>query len=105
LRPVAPAYSGQPARDYRAEGFRGTVGFISPLSRIFCNECSRVRVTGDGKLRPCLGDNREIDLRGAMQQSDRVLLETIRRAVYNKPAGHHFSPGFVSARKMNHIGG
>jgi cyclic pyranopterin phosphate synthase len=103
LKPVAPSYAGQPAKDYRVAGFRGTVGFISPVSRVFCNECSRVRVTGDGKLRPCLGDNTEVDLREAMQQD--TLLETIRRAVYNKPEGHHFSHDFVSERKMNHIGG
>jgi cyclic pyranopterin phosphate synthase len=104
LQPIAPAYAGQPSRDYRGEGFRGTVGFISPVSRVFCNECSRVRVTGDGKLRPCLGDNMEVDLRPAMQQGEEILLETIRLAVYNKPEGHHFSRDFVSERKMNRIG-
>jgi cyclic pyranopterin phosphate synthase len=108
LQPVAPSYTGQPAKDYRAAGFRGTVGFISPVSRVFCNECSRVRVTGDGKLRPCLGDNTEVDLRPALATTvagDDVLLETIRQAVYNKPEGHHFSRDFVSERKMNRIGG
>jgi cyclic pyranopterin phosphate synthase len=105
LQPVAPSYAGQPARDYRAEGFRGTVGFISPVSRVFCNECNRIRVTGDGKLRPCLGDNTEIDLREAMQQGGDILRETIRRTIYDKPKGHRFSQDFVSERKMNRIGG
>jgi molybdenum cofactor biosynthesis enzyme MoaA len=50
----------------------------------------------------------EVDLRPALATTvadDDALLETIRRAVYNKPEGHHFSRDFVSERKMNRIGG
>jgi cyclic pyranopterin phosphate synthase len=105
LQPIENGYAGQPSRDYCAPGFRGTVGFISPVSRVFCQDCSRIRVTSDANLRPCLGDNREIDLRDGMRQGDQALLDIIRRGVYEKPRGHHFSPDFVSERKMNRIGG
>jgi cyclic pyranopterin phosphate synthase len=105
LQPLPPSYAGQPAEDYAAPGFRGTVGFISPISHLFCNDCNRVRVTSDGKLRPCLGDNTEVDLRGALGKGDEELLRVIRETVYHKPEGHHFNEGFVSKRRMFRIGG
>ncbi|MDE6455539.1 MAG: GTP 3',8-cyclase MoaA, partial [Dysosmobacter sp.] len=52
------------ARRYRSPGGRGTVGLIEPLSRRFCAQCDRIRVTADGKLKPCLHSNQEISLRG-----------------------------------------
>jgi cyclic pyranopterin phosphate synthase len=57
LIPVAPRYPGQPSTDYRIEGYRGRIGFISPISHQFCGECNRIRVLSDGTLRPCLGRN------------------------------------------------
>jgi cyclic pyranopterin phosphate synthase len=105
LREIPQAHPGQPAREYRGPGFRGIVGFISAVSKQFCNQCNRVRVTADGKLRPCLGDNLEVGLREPMAQGDEALLETIRQGVYHKPEGHHFSSAFVTGRKMNRIGG
>jgi cyclic pyranopterin phosphate synthase len=97
--------AGQPATEYTAKDFRGTVGFISPVTRPFCNDCNRVRVTNDGKLRPCLGDNMEIDLKEALRQDDDALLRIIKETIFNKPKGHHFNEGFVSERQMNRIGG
>jgi cyclic pyranopterin phosphate synthase len=96
---------GQPVALYTAPGFRGAVGFISPLSRRFCGDCNRVRVTSDAKLRLCLGDNTEIALRDAMRQGSERLFAVIRDAIYHKPQGHHFNEGFVSERAMNRIGG
>jgi cyclic pyranopterin phosphate synthase len=105
LRLKAPRRFGQPAEEYSAPGFLGTVGFISPISRVFCNDCNRVRVTSDGRLRPCLGDNTEVNLRGVMESGDHRLLECIRETVFNKPEGHHFNKGFVTERTMHRIGG
>ena len=48
-------------------GARGTVGFISPLSRHFCSECNRLRMTADGKIRPCLFSDVEYDMRAALR--------------------------------------
>jgi cyclic pyranopterin phosphate synthase len=105
LQRIAPRRPGQPAENYRAPGFLGTVGVISPISRVFCEDCNRVRVTSDGRLRPCLGDNREVNLREAMEPGDLWLLNVIREAVFNKPQGHHFNQGFVAERTMHRIGG
>jgi cyclic pyranopterin phosphate synthase len=105
LLPLPPRYAGQPATEYSGDGFYGTVGFISPVTRPFCNTCNRVRITPDGKLRPCLGDNTEIDLQEALGADDQTLFHTISNAIYNKPPGHHFAEGFVSERHMNRIGG
>ena len=105
LRRMEPEYYGQPSEDYTADGFVGRVGFISPMSHRFCADCNRIRVTSDGKLKPCLGSNVEIPLRDAMAQGDQTLLETIRQAIWNKPEGHHFERRFDSARSMDKIGG
>jgi cyclic pyranopterin phosphate synthase len=109
LVPAIAHNAGQPAVEYTASDFRGTVGFISPITRPFCNTCNRVRITHDGKLRPCLGDNAEIDLlpalSGTQDGGDGALLEKIERTIFNKPKGHRFNEGFVSQRRMNRIGG
>ncbi len=58
-----------PARYFQFPNAQGTVGFISPLSRHFCSECNRLRLTADGKLRPCLFSDDEYDLRCARATS------------------------------------
>jgi cyclic pyranopterin phosphate synthase len=105
LRPLEPSYAAQPAENYTGDGFLGTVGFISPISHRFCDLCNRVRVTSDGKLRPCLGDNFEINLRDVMWDGDEALYRAIRQGVFNKSQGHHFEEDFVTVRSMNRIGG
>ncbi|HAF61915.1 MAG TPA: GTP 3',8-cyclase MoaA [Anaerolineaceae bacterium] len=106
LQPLPPCYPGQPARDYAVDGYMGRVGFISPLSHKFCASCNRIRVMSDGKIRPCLGSNMEIETKEALaSKDDEVLLETIRNAIYHKPDGHHFNTGFISEKNMSRIGG
>jgi cyclic pyranopterin phosphate synthase len=105
LRPLEPSYAGQPSDNYTGDGFLGTVGFISPISHRFCDLCNRVRVTSDGKLRLCLGDNSEINLRDAMRDGDEALYQAIRQGVFNKPNGHRFKEDFVTMRSMSRIGG
>ncbi len=105
LKPVPPRYTGQPACDYVVEGYLGRVGFISPYSHRFCASCNRIRVMSDGTLRPCLGNNLEISLKDALKANVDVLIETIRRAIYNKPTGHHFERSFISSKDMSRIGG
>jgi len=91
------------ARLYAFPGARGTVGIISPLSRHFCPSCNRIRVTSDGKLKPCLHSADEIDLRGLHGDS---LIEVIREAILRKPQRHLLETGASgSLRDMNKIGG
>ena len=96
---------GSPARYYRIDGYKGKIGFISPMSHKFCSSCNRIRLTCDGKIKPCLGNNGEVDVTGILRQNPEELTEFIRNIIYEKPAGHHFESGFSSSRNMNNIGG
>ncbi|MBQ2062943.1 MAG: GTP 3',8-cyclase MoaA [Oscillospiraceae bacterium] len=88
---------------YRVPGWAGTVGLIRPMSRCFCPQCSRIRVTSDGRLKPCLHSEREIPLRGL---SGEALERAIREGVSAKPERHHLAERRSdTARNMNEIGG
>ena len=93
-----------PARYYTFPGAQGTVGFISPLSRHFCSECNRLRLTADGKLRPCLFSDRELDIRAALRDGgEDGAYECFLQALDLKPDEHHDKVG--TDRKMSQIGG
>ena len=105
LKPVHPKKTGfeqSVARYYEAEGFKGRIGLITPVSDKFCDNCNRIRLLSDGKVRPCLGHDDVIDLRG---RSDEDLLETVKEAIISKPKGHEFNCGYGNPRAMNKIGG
>jgi len=87
---------------YRLPGHRGTVGLIRPLSRCFCAGCDRLRVTADGRLKPCLHSAEELPLRGL---HGAALEDAIRRGAAAKPARHHLALGTDTRRAMNQIGG
>jgi GTP 3',8-cyclase len=55
-----------PARLFKVPHWRGAIGFINPVSEPFCGACSRMRLTSDGRLRPCLMTDRELDIREAL---------------------------------------
>jgi len=114
LGPLEPVGRGDrvvgngPARYSRLPGAPGTVGFISPVSEHFCFHCNRLRLTADGKLRPCLLSDDEIDLRDALREGagDEELQAIIAQAIAAKPARHHLDVGNVpQARQMAQIGG
>jgi cyclic pyranopterin phosphate synthase len=96
-----------PARYYRFPGAKGTIGFISPVTECFCQACNRMRLTADGKLRPCLFSDDEIDLRGPLRQGMGVeeIKRLIRRAVAAKPERHKLMTGVTCERFMSQIGG
>ncbi|MBI5123919.1 MAG: GTP 3',8-cyclase MoaA [Candidatus Omnitrophica bacterium] len=81
------------ARVYRIDGFRGTIGFISPMSEPFCRSCNKLRLTADGFLKSCLHSPRGIDLNKAMREeiTDEGLGLLIEEAVAAKPASHNLS--------------
>lgn len=109
LEPVWPGEPGNgPAKYYRLDGAAGTVGFIAAVSEHFCPQCNRLRLTADGKLRPCLLSDREVDIRGALRAGASVedLQEILRQAILQKPAGHHLLENISpTARQMSQIGG
>jgi cyclic pyranopterin phosphate synthase len=109
LEPAEKTMQGNgPARYYRLAGAIGTVGFIGAVSEHFCFGCNRLRLTADGKLRPCLLSEREIDVRATLRRgATREELEALlRQAIAEKPAGHRLAAGEIPAdRQMAEIGG
>ena len=97
------------ARVYRFADGHGQVGFINPVSEPFCDDCNRIRVTAEGKLRTCLFSIGETDLRAPLRSgaTDDDLEELLRDAVWRKEAKHRVGdPGFVPPpRTMSAIGG
>ena len=110
LEPCMSVTGNGPAKYYRLAGAKGTIGFISPLTEIsFCTRCNRMRLTPDGKLRPCLLGDDEIDLRTPLRNNASMeeLKRLILTAVASKPEHHHLKdtndrPG---ERRMSQIGG
>ncbi len=93
-----------PARYYHFKGAQGTVGFISALSRHFCNECNRMRLTAEGELLPCLFSDTQYDAKTALRSGeDEAVRQVLRKALGAKPDEHHHRVG--TERTMNAIGG
>ena len=78
-----------PATRYRYRDGRGYVGFIDSVTQPFCRECSRLRITADGKLRVCLYDDGEVDLKTPLRAGvgDEEIERIIERAVRGKGQG------------------
>ena len=96
---------GGVARLYRLPNAKGNIGLISPVSAHFCGSCNRIRLTADGKLKPCLHACEEISIKGLDFDSMKAVME---QAIWNKPVWHgdldalHRSN---AGRNMNEIGG
>lgn len=91
-------------RLYEAPGRASRIGLISPMTAHFCPSCDRIRLTADGRLKPCLHSAEEIQLRGL---SSEKMEEAIRRTIADKPRCHEMGPDSPSqsGRDMNEIGG
>ncbi|NLI14127.1 GTP 3',8-cyclase MoaA [Pelotomaculum propionicicum] len=108
LLPATMTSGGGPAKYYRFKDAAGTVGFINSMSEHFCEKCNRLRLTASGGLRPCLYDEREVDLRTPLREGARIreVAELILDAVYMKPDRHHMLDGWRDKRRsMSQIGG
>ncbi|MDE7206959.1 MAG: GTP 3',8-cyclase MoaA [Lachnospiraceae bacterium] len=110
-RKAPDAKKGETAQYYLFEGFRGRIGFISPMSHKFCSVCNRVRLTVEGRLKLCLHYDNGIELKPLLREgrSDDEIRECIVEAVKKKPEAHAFSEKQVAEkedqRKMVQIGG
>ncbi len=105
---LPPRDKRAPATEYRYADGRGQVGFIASVSRPFCLNCNRVRLTADGKLRYCLFAIKETDVRTLLRTgSDGAVAQALRRNVSEKWLGHEINTSrFVPPpRPMYSIGG
>lgn len=94
------------ARVFRLPGAVGSVGFISPLSCKFCQDCNRIRLTSSGTIKPCLHSAKEVNLRPFLHD-DEALYDLLKRTIYEKPKEHHLETDKKSQtfRMMFQIGG
>lgn len=92
LQPLVSRDSSGPSRDYLIAGSHTQVGFISPHSHNFCAECNRLRVSAEGRLLMCLGNEESIDLRDLLRsgRSDDEIKSTIIDSLAIKPERHVF---------------
>lgn len=96
-----------PAKYYRLKGAAGTIGFIFPYTEHFCEACNRLRLSADGKVRPCLFSNFSVDLKGPLRRgaSDEEIRKLIIGALKAKPKEKEAVRGEGRGKGMRRIGG
>lgn len=105
LVPTDAKLGAGPARYYRLAGLGATVGFIGALTTPdFCASCNKLRLTADGKIRPCLGRHNEIDLLPVLRDGGGAT-GALNEAIALKPKDHEFSECYQPERPMTAIGG
>lgn len=109
LKPFLSENSAGPSDNFQLPDARGVIGFISPITRHFCESCRRLRLTSDGKIRPCLLSDTEIDVKSPLRGGcdDPELERLFRLALEIKPDRHYINetePGCFQ-RTMSRIGG
>lgn len=110
LKPTIDICGNGPAKYYTLPQAKGSFGFITPISEHFCGVCNRIRLTADGKFKPCLLSNQEIDIKTALRNgaSDDEIAELFYQTIAKKPQGHTLTnPDEPTQffRKMSQIGG
>lgn len=107
LQPLEELRGNGPAQNFRVDEGVGSVGFIGALSEPFCHRCNRLRLTADGKLRPCLHWGEEIDVKTPLRSgaSQEELVQLFCQAVAAKPKQHHLKEGWQQPRGMSQLGG
>ena len=97
-----------PASYYQIPGRAQRIGFIGAMTNMhFCENCNKLRLTCDGKVRPCLGSYLEFDVMGPLRAgaSDEQLKQFFLNVVERKPQEHDFRNNYQPNRKMIAIGG
>jgi len=116
LTPFQKKHGEGPARMYElvtSDQRKGAIGFISPISHHFCDQCNRLRLTSEGKLRSCLLNDNETDLKSLLRggASDQEIIASIRQTILDKPQGHTLQGDLTEEKKtscggrMSRIGG
>ena len=108
LKPLPDFKTNGPATYYEVPGWAQRIGFIGAMTNLhFCESCNKLRLTSDGKLRPCLGSYLEFDLRAALRANctDAELTALFENVVARKPKEHDFRHNYQPNRRMIAIGG
>jgi GTP 3',8-cyclase len=109
LKPLGRKTTSETAQRYEFEEGEGEIGFINPVSQPFCGDCSRLRLTADGKIRTCLFSLHDHDIKSLLRNgaSDEELLRAIEDIVAQKEERHHINDADFQrpARTMSCIGG
>jgi cyclic pyranopterin phosphate synthase len=108
LVPVMPSKGSGPAKYYKLDGSKGSIGFIGAVTDCFCDACNRMRLTADGKLRPCLLDDDEVDIKTPIRQgiTDEGIAKLMTQAANLKHEKHRLDEEVLpSNRQMWQIGG
>lgn len=109
LEPTKSIRTNGPAENYKIVGGKGSVGFIGALSHKFCSTCNRLRLTADGKMRPCLHKDIEYDVLAMIRSGvdyDDIRRFVVEEIIGNKPEEHNMEEGWGGQkRKMSQIGG
>jgi cyclic pyranopterin phosphate synthase len=96
-----------PARYYRLKGAKGTLGFICPYTEHFCESCNRLRISADGKMKPCLFSDFSVDLKRPLREgaTDEEIKTLILKALKSKPEKRGVNRDKVEGEGMRRIGG
>lgn len=108
LVPLPQTNAADESRNFRIDGSKGVIGFISPVSYPYCGDCNRMRLTADGKLHLCLLNDAELDVRSVLRNGggDKRIRSILMQAVKSKPTGHRLEEGISTQRRnMFQIGG
>ena len=108
LTPLPDQQLSDESQNFRLRDGAGVIGLISPVSQPYCGNCSRMRLTADGKFHLCLLNDDEIDLRQALRNGadEAAIQQLLLRAVAAKPTGHHLARGISTEdRSMYQLGG
>ncbi len=104
LAPVKREDNSSPAVYYKLPSGKGRVGLINPITCKFCENCNRIRLTSQGKLKLCLHSNKEIDIKEALRNEEDIK-KLITKSILEKEESHKLEEGKYINRNMNQIGG
>jgi cyclic pyranopterin phosphate synthase len=105
IKPAEKIPGTCPVITYRIPGAEGTIGFIAPIGKKFCENCNRLRLTADGFIRTCLLNDIEIYLRDSLDSKEKIIRQ-LEFAAKSKPEGHRLEHGQIPGkRNMQQIGG
>jgi cyclic pyranopterin phosphate synthase len=109
LKPTDSTFGNGPAVYYKVKNTDSYVGFITAMSNHFCSSCNRMRLTSDGKLRPCLLSNIEVDIKDILRSNnsnkEKLLIDKFYEAIGLKPIHHKLVEEDIGGRRMYGIGG